>query len=298
MGYLYGESKAPNEVKMNEETLEKEEENLEPAPYQGAYRNKLDDPEPEPNPAEEEEIPEAATSKEESESFVEQTTKSEQPEHDYKKRYDDLKKHYDAKIEEHKSKEEELLDLAKQASDGGTKYTPPKTPEELTQFKEQYPDVYNVIETVAHSQAENKTKALQDEIKDLQGDRQRLTKEKAEQELLRIHPDFMQIKADADFITWLEDQPPSIADGVTKNNTDAKWAARVIDLYKADKGISRTSKKQATNTAADFVPTKKKSEPAKGKKEWSAEEIRRMKPHEFEKYEKEIDLARREGRIR
>ena len=44
---------------------------------------------------------------------------------------------------------------------------------------------------------------------------------------------------------------------VTKNNTDAKWAARVIDLYKADKGISRTSKKQATNTAADFVPTKK-----------------------------------------
>jgi len=297
MGYLYGESKAPKEVKMNEEKLEKEEENLEPTPYQGAYKKELDDVDPEPNPAEEE-IPEAATSKEESESFVEQTTKSEQPEHDYKKRYDDLKKHYDAKIEEHKSKEQELLELAKQASDGGVNYNPPKTPEELEQFREQYPDVYNVIETVAHSQAENKTKALQDEIKDLQGDRKRLTKEKAEQELLRIHPDFMQIKAEDDFITWLQDQPPSIADGVTKNNTDAKWAARVIDLYKADKGISRTSKKQATNTAADYVPTKKSSEPSKGKKEWSAEEIRRMKPHEFEKYEKEIDLARREGRIR
>jgi len=282
---------------MNEEKLEKEEENLEPTPYQGAYKKELDDVDPEPNPAEEE-IPEAATSKEESDSFVEQSTKSEQPAHDYKKRYDDLKKHYDAKIEEHKSKEQELLDLAKQASDGGVNYNPPKSPEELEQFREQYPDVYNVIETVAHSQAENKTKALQDEIKDLQGDRQRLTKEKAEQELLRIHPDFMQIKAEDDFITWLQDQPPSIADGVTKNNTDAKWAARVIDLYKADKGISRTSKKQATNTAADYVPTKKSSEPSKGKKEWSAEEIRRMKPHEFEKYEKEIDLARREGRIR
>jgi hypothetical protein len=282
---------------MNEEKLEKEEENLEPTPYQGAYKKELDDVDPEPNPAEEE-IPEAATSKEESNSFVEQSTKSEQPAHDYKKRYDDLKKHYDAKIEEHKSKEQELLDLAKQASDGGVNYNPPKSPEELEQFKEQYPDVYNVIETVAHSQAENKTKALQDEIKDLQGDRKRLTKEKAEQELLRIHPDFMQIKAEDDFITWLQDQPPSIADGVTKNNTDAKWAARVIDLYKADKGISRTSKKQATNTAADYVPTKKSSEPSKGKKEWSAEEIRRMKPHEFEKYEKEIDLARREGRIR
>jgi len=282
---------------MNEEKLGKEEE-LELTPYQGAYRKELDDPDPETNPAEEEELPQAATSKEESNSFVEQSTKSEQPEHNYKKRYDDLKKHYDAKIEEHKSKEQELLDLAKQASGGGTNYTPPKTPEELTQFKEQYPDVYNVIETVAHSQAENKTKALQDEIKDLQGDRQRLTKEKAEQELLRLHPDFMNIKADEDFITWLQDQPPSIADGVTKNNTDAKWAARVLDLYKADKGISRTLKQQPTKTAADFVPTKRKSEPSKGKKEWSAEEIRRMKPHEFEKYEKEIDLARREGRIR
>ena len=282
---------------MNEEKLGKEEE-LELTPYQGAYRKELDDPDPETNPAEEEELPQAATSKEESNSFVEQSTKSEQPEHNYKKRYDDLKKHYDAKIEEHKSKEQELLDLAKQASGGGTNYTPPKTPEELTQFKEQYPDVYNVIETVAHSQAENKTKALQDEIKDLQGDRQRLTKEKAEQELLRLHPDFMDIKADEDFITWLQDQPPSIADGVTKNNTDAKWAARVLDLYKADKGISRTLKQQPTKTAADFVPTKRKSEPSKGKKEGSAEEIRRMKPHEFEKYEKEIDLARREGRIR
>ena len=282
---------------MNEEKLGKEEE-LEPTPYKGAYRKELDDPDPEMNPAEEEELPQAATSKEESNSFVEQSTKSEQPEHNYKKRYDDLKKHYDAKIEEFKGKEQELLDLAKQASGGGTNYTPPKTPEELTQFKEQYPDVYNVIETVAHSQAENKTKALQDEIKDLQGDRQRLTKEKAEQELLRLHPDFIDIKADENFITWLGDQPPSIADGVTKNNTDAKWAARVIDLYKADKGISRTLKQQPTKTAADFVPTKRKSEPSKGKKEWSAEEIRRMKPHEFEKFEKEIDLARREGRIR
>ena len=46
----------------------------------------------------------------------------------------------------------------------------------------------------------------------------------------------MQIKADEDFITWLDDQSPSIADGVLKTNTDAKWAARVTDLHKADKG--------------------------------------------------------------
>jgi len=292
MGYL--QQTAPIEVQMNEENL-KEEQDLEPAPYQGAYRNELED-EPEVDTPEEDTQKEATPQAKSETSFVEKTESAE-PTHDYKKRYDDLKKHYDAKIEEFKGKETELLSLAKQASDGGTNYNPPKTPEELEKFKEEYPDVYNVIESVAYSQADNKTKNLQSEVEELKKERVQLTKQKAEQELLRSHPDFMTIKSDEEFISWLEEQPPSIADGVLKNNTDAKWASRVLDLYKADKGIKRTSKQKASS-AADYVPTNKKSEPNKGKKEWSSEEIRRMKPHEFEKYEKEIDLARREGRIR
>ena len=291
MGYL--QQTAPIEVQMNEEN-QKEEQELESAPYKGAYRNELED-EPIVD-TEEEDTQQEATPQAKTDSFVEKTESAE-PEHDYKKRYDDLKRHYDAKIEEFKGKETELLSLAKQASDGGTNYKPPKTPEELKQFKEEYPDVYNVIESVAYSQANDKTKNLQSEVEELKKERVQLTRQKAEQELLRSHPDFMTIKSDEEFISWLEDQPPSIADGVLKNNTDAKWASRVLDLYKADKGIKRTSKQKA-NSAADYVPTKKKAEPSKGKKEWSSEEIRRMKPHEFEKYEKEIDLARREGRIR
>jgi len=278
---------------MNEEN-QKEKEDLEPVPYQGAYRQKLED-EPEADTTEED-TQQEATPQAKTDSFVEKTESAE-PEHDYKKRYDDLKRHYDAKIEEFKGKETELLTLAKQASGGGVNYKPPKTPEELEKFKEEYPDVYNVIETVAYSQADNKTKNLQSEVEELKKERVQLTKQKAEQELLRAHPDFMTIKSDEEFISWLEEQPPSIADGVLKNNTDAKWASRVLDLYKADKGIKRTSKQKDTS-AANYVPTKKKAEPSKGKKEWSSEEIRRMKPHEFEKYEKEIDLARREGRIR
>ena len=258
---------------MNEEN-QKEKQDLEPVPYQGAYRQELEN-EPEADTTEEDTQQEATPQAKSETSFVEKTESAE-PEHDYKKRYDDLKRHYDAKIEEFKGKETELLSLAKQASDGGINYKPPKTPEELEKFKEEYPDVYNVIETVAYSQADNKTKSLQSEVEELKKERVQLTKQKAEQELLRA---------------------PPIADGVLKNNTDAKWASRVLDLYKADKGINRTSKRKNTS-AAEYVPTKKKAEPSKGKKEWTSEEIRRMKPHEFEKYEKEIDLARREGRIR
>ena len=49
---------------------------------------------------------------------------------DYKKRYDDLKKHYDSKLNEFKSREEELLNQVKQPE-----YKAPKSEEELEKFK-------------------------------------------------------------------------------------------------------------------------------------------------------------------
>jgi len=112
--------------------------------------------------------------------------------------------------------------------------------------------------------------------------------------------DFFELKDTDEFLEWLEDQPSSIADGVLKNSTDSKWAIRVLDLYKSDKGLvkkqSRRSKKSAE--AAEFIATKDKVV-AEGKNEriWTVSEISRLKPHEFDKYEKEIDKASREGRI-
>jgi len=70
---------------------------------------------------------------------------------DFKKRYDDLKKHYDRKLGDWRSKEQALK--AEMLSNRPT-YTTPKTPEELATFREDYPDVYDVVETVAHMRAE------------------------------------------------------------------------------------------------------------------------------------------------
>ena len=74
---------------MNEEN-QKEKEDLEPVPYQGAYRQELDD-EPEADTTEEDTQQEATPQAKTETSFVEKTESTE-PEHDYKKRYDDLKK--------------------------------------------------------------------------------------------------------------------------------------------------------------------------------------------------------------
>ena len=83
----------------------------------------------------------------------------------YKKRYDDLKKHYDSKLNEFKQRE---LELIEQAQQGQVKYTPPKSQEELDEFKQKYPDVYNVVETVASMQSESRAKSLEEKVKLLQ----------------------------------------------------------------------------------------------------------------------------------
>ena len=59
---------------------------------------------------------------------------------DYKKRYDDLKKHYDSKLNEFKSREQELIE---EATSNRTEYKAPKSPEELEEFKNNY---YNLKE--------------------------------------------------------------------------------------------------------------------------------------------------------
>ena len=65
-----------------------------------------------------------------------------------------------------------------------------------------------------------------------------------------------------------------------------------------DTGVAKkvsVSKKEASKSVTS---TSKKDVEVGDKKIWTLNEIAKMKPHEFLKNEKEIDLARTEGRIR
>ena len=106
---------------------------------------------------------------------------------DYKKRYDDLKKHYDSKLNEFKSREQELI---VEATQNRTDYKAPKSPEELEEFKNNYPDVYEVVETVAHMQSESKAKVLEERLSKLQERETQLIRQDAEKTLMDRHPDF------------------------------------------------------------------------------------------------------------
>jgi len=217
---------------------------------------------------------------------------------DYKKRYDDLKKHYDSKLNEFKSREQELIE---EATKNRTEYKAPKTEEELEDFKNQYPDVYEVVETVAHMQSETKAKVLEERLSKLQERENQLVRQDAEKRLMERHPDFEDIRNSDDFHGWAKEQPKSIQDWIYSNADDADLASRALDLFKKDFGIeptkTKSSSKPTRKSAADMVSTKTKSIEPTQQKVWSEKEIAAMSVAEFDKYEKEISDAMQEGRI-
>ena len=215
---------------------------------------------------------------------------------DYKKRYDDLKKHYDNKLNEFRLREEELKNQVQQPE-----YKAPKTVEELEKFKNDYPDVYEVVETVAHMQSESKAKVLEERLSKLQQREQELIRKDAEKRLMDRHPDFEDIRNSDDFHSWAKEQPDSIQKWIYSNADDADLASRALDLFKKDIGMDvppqEKSSSKTTQSAADMVSTKTTTVEPKQQKIWSEQEIAAMSMNEFDKYEEEISNAMQEGRI-
>ena len=219
----------------------------------------------------------------------------------YKKRYDDLKTHYDSRLNEFKAREQELLD---EAVKNRPDYIAPKSPEELEQFKNEYPDVMAVVETVAHLESESKTRVLEERLSALQDRENELVRKDAETNLREKHPDFDEIRNSDDFQEWANLQPESIKDWIFNNPDDATLASRALDLFKKDIGLEvpqgiqpKSNSKQTQQSAADMISTKTTSVNPNQQRVWSEREISAMSVAEFDKYESEISDAMQEGRI-
>ena len=279
-----------DEVQSNEEekSLEKEESQtaalLEPTPYK--------------RKAEKEETDDTATVSKDTSSEEEATPDEERPvnaeEKVFKKRYDDLKRHYDSTVNKHKN---DVSNLKKQLEDNADKIKLPKTKEEIEAWRTKYPDVYDVIETIAHTKADEKAKKVETGLRELETKQQEVQKDKAEVELAKLHSDYNEIRADDKFHEWVSQQDSTIQGWLYDNATNANLAARAIDLYKMDTGYGK-KKSNKLEASKSVTSTSKREVEVGDKKIWSLNEIAKMKPQEFVKHEKEIDLARAEGRIR
>ena len=115
--------------------------------------------------------------------------------------------------------------------------------------------------------------------------------------MLKLHPDFNYIRDDDDFHEWADEQPKWVQDALYENDNDARSAARAIDLYKADRGI--TKKKKATpKDAARSVNTRSERsniQPDGNGNVIRESEVQKMSAIEYEKYSDEIMEAIRSG---
>ena len=214
----------------------------------------------------------------------------------YKKRYDDLKTHYDSRLNEFKVREQELI---QEAVSNRPEYKAPKSAKELEKFKNEYPDVYEVVESVAHIQSENQVAELQTRLDAMQGRETEILKQEAEKDLRETHPDFDEIRNSDEFQDWADLQPESIKDWIFNNPSDAILASRALDLFKKDIGLEqpKSNSKQTKQSAADMISTKTTSVEPNQQRVWSEREIAAMSVTEFDKYESEISDAMQEGRI-
>ena len=216
----------------------------------------------------------------------------------YKKRYDDLKKHYDQKLAEFKQTEQELRAEAMQAQPA---YSPPKSEEELESFKQEYPDLYNTVETVAHMQSQRQVADLEAQLQSMRQRESEVLRREAESTLKQRHPDFEDLRGDEDFHEWAKEQPEQIQDWIYKNPDNVTLASKAIDLYKLETGKSQTQsqprKQRPQGSAADMVSTKTTSVDSKQPKIWTEREIAAMSLDQFDRYEDEIKQAMMEGRV-
>ena len=164
----------------------------------------------------------------------------------FKKRYGDLRRHQQKKDKDY---EERIKALEQQLTESTkSEIKLPKSDEDIDAWATKYPDVAAIVETIAIKKAREQSEGLESRVKEIDEMRATASREKAEVELLKIHPDFSDIRDSDDFHNWAEEQPKWVQEALYENDTDARSASRAIDLYKADMNI--TTKKPASNKDA------------------------------------------------
>ena len=210
----------------------------------------------------------------------------------YKKRYDDLRRHQNKLVEQVKTLEAQVSDPSSFAA--------PTTEAELEAWKEKYPDVANIVSTLAKKEAQAMYNAADERLSRLDEIAEQADRAKAEAEIRAIHSDFDELKESDAFHDWVDVQPKWVKDALYVNSDDPASVARVIDLYKADNNIVNKGKKASAKKAAAAIVTKKgrtavDADESNGR--ITESDVNKMSTTEYEKRSDEIMEAIRGGRF-
>lgn len=215
----------------------------------------------------------------------------------FKKRYGDLRRHMQEKEESFKKEIEQLRNQLNSATQKEIKL--PRSDEDIEKWAAKYPDVAAIIETIAIKKAKEQASDIEERMKAVDEMQYTAKKEKAEAELMALHPDFDEIRDSDDFHEWAEEQPRWVQEALYENDNDARSAARAIDLYKADRDI-KTTKSRPNKDAAKSVNTRNsRSKPVQSETGdfFKESDVQRMSAQEYEKNADSIMEAIRSGKF-
>ena len=167
-------------------------------------------------------------------------------------------------------------------------------------WAEKYPDVAGIVETIATKKAQEMFEKADTRLKELDEAQSEANRVKAENKIRESHSDFDKLRESDEFHNWADEQPKWVQDALYENIEDAKSVARVIDLYKIDKGITNKKKpKPEEKAAASSVKTKSAAtpEPDESSKYIKESDVARMSIKEYEKRQEEILDAQRSGKF-
>jgi hypothetical protein len=213
----------------------------------------------------------------------------------YKKRYADLRRGSQKAKEDLEKRIGSLESQLKQSA--AQEMQLPKSDEDIDSWARQYPDVAAIVETIAIKKAREQQAGLEDRVKEIDAMRESATRDRAEVELLKVHPDFGEIRDSDEFHDWADEQPKWVQDALYENENDARSASRAIDLYKSDMNI-KTKKPSNTKDAAKSVNTRNtRSQPdaEANNNKLSESRVNKMTTKEYEKHQDEIMEAIRGG---
>ena len=218
-------------------------------------------------------------------------------ERSFKKRYGDLRRHQQEQKSEFEEQIKSLKSELKSSSTGEMEL--PSTEEEIAEWATNYPQVANIMQTMALKAAREQNETLSTRMQEIDDLQQTANKSKAESQLLQIHPDFEDIRADDAFHEWVDSQPKWVQDSLYHNESDATSAARAIDLYKLDAGITKKvkGKKSSTRSAAQDVSVSGGSAPTEGsgEKQYLESDVAKMDIRQYEEHQDAIAKAMRSG---
>lgn len=230
-----------------------------------------------------------------------QTPEPQTPTRNYEDAWKQLKGHHDKTTHELRQENERLRKLAEDAQK--VKTALPKTKAEIEAYRKQYPEAMDIFTTIALETTGAEVEKLKAELAEVNKFKTELKDKEAFKDLLKFHPDAMEIKKSPEFLAWYNEQPRVIQD-ILAHGTDVTAVAKQLTLYKLEVlGINPKAKAKEEAAAAVEaslgVNVSGHTEIGTQKKQWTQTEINAICAdyNTWLKFRVEIDDAVREKRV-